>query len=114
MTPLELALGYMDIFFSGEDLDRLEAILDTGCQFRGPFYQFDSAQEYIASLKADPPVDCNYKIIHSFEQNNVVNLIYYFSKPDFSTMMSQLFQVLDNKITSMVLIFDSAAFVGKE
>ena len=114
MTPLELALRYMEIFFSGHNLDRLEDILHEDCQFRGPFYQFNSARDYIDSLESDPPVDCGYKIIHSFEQGDVVNLVYYFSKPGVSTIMSQLFQVNENKITSIVLIFDSAAFSGKE
>lgn len=113
MTPLKLALSYMEIFFSGMDLDRLGDILHEDCRFHGPFYQFESAQQYIESLKVDPPVDCRYQIIHTFEQDNVVNLIYYFSKPGVSTIMSQLFEVLDNKITSIVLIFDSAAFAGK-
>ena len=114
MTPQELALRYMEIFFSGKELDRLEDILHENCKFRGPFHQFNSALDYIASLKADPPQNCNYKIIHTFEQDNVVNLVYYFSKPGVSTIMSQLFDVLDDKFTSMVLIFDSAAFTGKD
>ena len=88
MTPHDLALRYMEIFFSGRELYRLEDILDEDCQFRGPFYQFDSAQDYITSLKADPPVSSSYNIIHSFEQGNVVNLIYEFSKPGASTIMS--------------------------
>jgi len=110
MTPLELAICYMEIFFSGKDLDRLEAILHEEFQFRGPFYQFHSAQEYIACLKADPPVDCSYNINHTFEKNNVANLIYSFSKPGVSTTMSQLFEARDNKIVKMVLIFDREAF----
>ena len=113
MTPLELAFRYMEIFFSGKDLARLLDILHEGCQFQGPFYQFSSATEYIISLEADPPVDCSYKIIHSFEQSNVVNLIYEFSKPGVSTTMSQLFEMHDNKIISIVLIFDSAAFTSE-
>ncbi|MEJ2179770.1 MAG: nuclear transport factor 2 family protein [Gammaproteobacteria bacterium] len=114
MTPQELALRYMEIFFSGKEFDRLEDILHEDCKFRGPFNQFNSALDYIASLKADPPQNCSYKIIHTFEEDNVVNLVYYFSKPGVSTIMSQLFDVLDDKFTSMVLIFDSAAFTGKD
>lgn len=114
MTPLELAHHYMEVFFSGNDLDRLETILHEECNFRGPFYHFTSAQQYIASLKADPPFGCSYTIIRAFEKDNVVNLIYNFSKPGISTTMSQQFEVRDNKIASMVLVFDSAAFAGKE
>ena len=114
MTPLDLSLHYLEILFSGKDLDRLETILHEELQFRGPFYQFDSAQEYITSLKTDPPLGWSYKIIHAFEQDNIVNLVNYFSKPGVNTIMSQLFQVIDNKITNMVLIFDSAAFTGED
>ncbi len=114
MTPHDLALRYMEIFFSGKDLDRLGTILHEEFQFRGPLYQFDSAQDYIASLKADPPANCSYNIIYSFEQVNLVNLIYEFSKPGVATVMSQLFGVLDNKISNIELIFDSGAFAGKD
>jgi hypothetical protein len=110
MSALEIALRYMEIFFSGRDLDRLDEVLHRALQFRGPFYQFDSAQEYIASLNADPPMDCGYEILCSFEKDDFVNLVYRFSKPGISTVMSQIFEVRDNKICSIELIFDSAAF----
>ena len=79
-------------------------------KFRGPLLQFDTARDYIASLKADPPVDCNYRILHTFEKENIANLFYNFSKPGSTTIMSQLFEVQNDKITRIVLIFDSAVF----
>jgi len=113
MSALGLALRYMEIFYSGKELDRLEEILHDKLQFRGPLYQFDSSRQYIASLKDDPPTDCSYRILHTFEKDDTVNLIYDFSKPGITTTMSQLFEVVDNKIAHIELIFDSAVFAGK-
>ncbi|WP_455197484.1 hypothetical protein [Kaarinaea lacus] len=113
MSALGLALRYMEIFYSGKELDRLEEILHDSLQFRGPLYQFDSARQYIASLKDDPPTDCSYRILHTFEKDDTVNLIYDFSKPGITTTMSQLFKVVDNKIAYIKLIFDSEVFAGK-
>lgn len=114
MSALDVALRYMEIFYSGRDLGRLTRILREDCQFQGPFFQFNSAQEYIASLKADPPRDCSYRILHAFEKDNIVNLIYEFAKPGITTNMSQLFHVQDGKIARILLIFDSAVFGGKK
>ena len=113
MSALDLAFRYMEIFFSGKELDRLQGILHDDLKFRGPLYQFNSAREYIASLQADPPIDCSYKIFHAFEKENVVNLLYNFEKPGISAIMSQLFEVRDSKIINIVLIFDSAAFTDR-
>ncbi|WP_455208502.1 nuclear transport factor 2 family protein [Kaarinaea lacus] len=113
MSALDLVFRYMEIFFSGMELDRLQDILHDDLKFRGPLYQFNSAREYIASLQADPPFDCSYKIVHAFEKENAVNLLYNFSKPGISTIVSQLFEVRDGKIINIVLIFDSVAFIGR-
>ncbi|WP_455220889.1 hypothetical protein [Kaarinaea lacus] len=114
MSALDLALRYMEIFYSGREPDRLQSILHTDLQFRGPFVQFDSAQDYIASVEADPPVGCSYRLLNAFENENVANLLYEFSKQGITTTMSQLFEVQNDKITRIVLIFDSAVFAGKE
>jgi hypothetical protein len=113
MSALGLALRYMEIFYSGKELDRLEEILHDTLQFRGPLYRFDSARQYIESLKNDPPTDCSYRILHAFEKDDTVNLIYDFSKSGITTTMSQLFKVVDNKIAHIELIFDSAVFARK-
>ena len=110
MTPLDVALQYMDIFYSGRELERLYAIMADGLRFEGPFFRFDSAHDYVASLLSDPPVGCEYQLLHAFEKGPLVNLIYEFSKPNIRTTMSQLFEVRDGKITSVRLIFDSGAF----
>ncbi len=110
MAPLDVALKYMDIFFSGRELERLREILADDLVFSGPLYQFDSSRAYLESLQSAPPVDCSYKIVQAFENGPLVNLIYEFSKPSLRTHMSQLFEIRHDKIASMLLIFDTRKF----
>lgn len=110
MKPLELALTYMDIFFSGTNLDALHYILDEDCIFEGPFFQSRSAKEYITALKADPSKNCSYTLIKSLEHESTACLFYQFEKPGVSTPMAQLFEMRNNKIYKIILIFNTAAF----
>ncbi len=110
MTNLETALKYMDIFYSGGDFDGLAEIFSVDLQFEGPFFRFDSAADYINNLKSDPPVGCEYRLIRVFESTGSVNLIYEFIKGEFRTPMSQLFEFENDRITRILLIFDTAGF----
>jgi hypothetical protein len=112
MNPIQLANEYMEIFFSGKDLNRLEKILHKECKFTGPFYQFRTSREYIDQLKKDPPNDFNYEIIKSYQDENSACLIYKFIKPLINTFMAQIFEVSENRITSIKLIFDTRIFQG--
>jgi hypothetical protein len=110
MKPIDLALRYMEIFFSGKDLERLKDILAEDLSFTGPLYTFNSAKDYINSLKEDPPCGMKYEIIKSFEDESGANLIYNFHKENISTTMTQLFEVKDDKISKINLVFDIKAF----
>ena len=109
MKPMELALKYMEIFFSGEDTEELSQLFAEDLTFRGPLYEFNSAQDYINSLKTDPPRGVAYEIIGSFEDSSSARLVYRFTKPGVSTLMAQLFEVRDDKISKIVLVFDTGA-----
>ncbi|GJL79931.1 MAG: hypothetical protein NPINA01_29200 [Nitrospinaceae bacterium] len=111
MEPIQLALKFMDIFFPGENLEKLRPLLADDFSFSGPFYQFDSAEDYIKSIEVDPPKEFQYKIIRSFEDDSSACLIYEFIKPGVSTPMAQWFEVKDGKISRILLIFDAGAFV---
>ena len=100
----------MDIFFSGGDVEELYHILSQDCTFRGPFYEFDSAEDYINSLKSDPPQNVAYEILKSFEDVSSACLIYRFSKSGICTLMAQLFECSHDRIRKIVLIFDTGAF----
>ena len=112
MDPLKLALKYMEIFYSGKDLERLKDILADDISFTGPLYTFNSVEDYINSLIKDPPLGMKYKIIKSFEDDNGACLIYNFHKENISTVMAQLFEVKNEKICKINLIFDSKAFTN--
>lgn len=110
MSPLDLALQYMEIVYSGRDFERLYRIVSADLIFQGPFFRADTAREYVESLIADPPDAFEYEILHAFESGESANLIYEFSKPGVLTPMSQLFDTIDGKIAHILLIFDSDAF----
>lgn len=110
MRPLELAQKYMDIIFSAEDYDQLKYILADDLQFRGPLYSFDTASDYIGAMQANPPTDFKYQILHSYEDDISACLVYRFSKPGVSTIMVQTFDIANNKIKGIRLIFDRHAF----
>ncbi len=110
MPAVDLVIQYLDIFFSGENLTELYDIFSADLKFHGPWINCTSPREYIESLQEDPPEECSYEIIHIFEKNNYVNIIYRFKKPGITTLMSQLFEVHNEKIVAIQLIFDSATF----
>ena len=108
--PLKLANRYMEVFYGGEPIDNLTGLLSEKFSFEGPFHKFNSAFEYIESLKSDPPRESEYKIIETYENENSACLVYHFSKPGISTIMSQIFEVTNGKISKIILIFDTADF----
>ena len=110
MKSLDLALKYMNIFYSNTDIMALRPLLADNLVFEGPLFQFDSARAYLDSLKGDDRAGLAYKIIQSFESESSACLIYQFSKPGISVPMAQLFEIEDDKISKIVLIFDTGPF----
>ena len=110
MSPLNLAEKYMDILFPGSDPELLRPLLGKPFLFEGPFFTFETAEAYIQSLKADPPIDFSYELLKSWEDDSSACLIYQFSKPGISTPMVQWFEVNNSKIVKILLVFDSAVF----
>ena len=110
MKPLDLALQYMDSFFGEKPIEELATILDEHCSFVGPFHTSDTADAYIASLQKSPPDNVHYEIIRAYQDVNSACIIYQFLKSDISTPMAQLFEVRNEKICSIQLIFDTGVF----
>lgn len=110
MKPLELAKKYMDIVFGTNDFDQLRYILADNLQFRGPLYSFDTANDYINSMLESPPQDFKYELIKTYESRTSACLVYKFSKPGVSTIMTQVFETDNKKIKTIILVFDTAAF----
>lgn len=110
MKPLELAKRYMDILFTEQSPDLLRELLTGDCVFEGPFYTFNTAAEYIASLKEDPPTGFDYELIKAFDNDHSACLVYQFKKPGISIPMVQTFEVTNEGISRILLVFDTAAF----
>ena len=110
MTPLELALTYMDCVFTSGNLGQLRIILADHLKFRGPLLEFDNADNYVKSLRNDPPDGFDYELIKTYEDNTSACLVYRFSKPGVDAVMSQLFEVENEKIVSILLVFDASLF----
>ena len=110
MKALELAQRYMKIVFEGSDPAELASLFCEDLVFRGPLFSFDTAGDYIESLKSAPPEGFSYEIIRSFESESAACVVYQFSKPGISTPMAQLFETRDGRISRIVLIFDSGVF----
>lgn len=110
MKPLDLALKYMEIFYSDNDIEALGQILAKNFLFEGPFYQFDSAGDYLDSLRGDTREGLAYDLIKSFEDESSACLIYQFSKAGISIPMAQMFEIDGDKIGKIVLIFDTGSF----
>lgn len=108
--PLELANQYMQIFYGTQSLGALYDLFADNLLFKGPFFEFDSAIAYIESLRADPPKDCEVRIIKAYEDDDSACLVYEFVKPGVTTLMSQLFEIENGKICKILLVFDTAAF----
>ena len=103
----------MDIVFLTGDFSQLKHILADNLKFRGPLYNFDTAEDYIKSMQDAPPKDFKYQVIKSYEDSSSACLVYRFSKPGISTIMTQTFDTDNDKIRSILLIFDKSAFETK-
>lgn len=110
MTPLKLANRYMEIFYGEKSIDSLSDIFAEEFSFNGSFHEFSTSAEYIESLKSNPPVGLEYKIIQAYQNEKSACLVYQFCKAGISTIMSQVFEVENEKISKIILVFDTGAF----
>jgi len=83
-------------------------------KFTGPFYKFNTAEDYIESLKENMPVDAtSYEILQEYENENTCCLVYQSRTQGVDEIMAQLFEVNENKITRIRLIVDASRFLNK-
>lgn len=108
--PLELAERYMKSFFGQASLEAMREILADDLMFEGPFFKANSAKEYLDRLTEDPPQDVSYELEQVYADEKSACLIYVFSKPGVNTRMVQTFEVADDKIRNIKLVFDTGAF----
>lgn len=109
MNPTELAKIYMMSFFGKNPLEEMKSILAEDLIFTGPFYKYNTAEEYIQSLKENMPnVEISYKILQEYENENSCCIVYQTKKQGLEESMAQLFEVNENKITRIRLILDAS------
>jgi hypothetical protein len=97
----------MACVFKTGDLEALRKIFSDDLKFSGPFYNFDSADDYVNALRNNPPKNFKYKIIKSYFDNHSSCLIYEFLK---LRVLTTMFEIVDGKISHVLLIFDSRSF----
>jgi len=110
MKPLDIVQKYLDSFYGEAPLEEMKSLLADDLSFKGPFYEFDSAEAYFDALVANSPRDARYRILDMYQKDNSVCLIYQFSKPGVETTMVQIFEIKGDKIARIRLIFDPAVF----
>ena len=111
MGPLDMARKYMTILFDKGDLNELANVLAENLYFSGPFYEFHSADAYIDALKSGPPRDFQYEMIGAYEDGTTACLMYQFQKPGVSVPMAQYFETRHDRISRILLVFDTAPFI---
>ena len=105
MTNREIALEYIRHFCAG-DIEGLKPLLARNLKFSGTFHSFDSADEYLRSLKSDPPIKCQYRILSITENTDSVALFYEYEKPNGVMQIAQLFKMSKLQIDEILLVFD--------
>ncbi len=110
MTDRELALTYLRLFSAG-DIEGLADLLSPGLRFRGPLHCFDSAADYLESLRAAPPEPTPYRLISVTDDRDAVALFYEYLKPEQSLLIAQLFRIAQHRIEAIDLVFDSCRFM---
>ncbi|WP_299871793.1 hypothetical protein [uncultured Cocleimonas sp.] len=112
MNPTELAKIYMKSFFGEKPLEDLSSILSEDLKFAGPFYTFNTGEEYIESLRESMPADAiSYEILQEVEKGNSCCLVYQSKRHGVcgvDEIMAQLFEVSNNQIIRIRLILDAA------
>lgn len=111
MNPTKLATTYLNAFFGETPLEDIRDILSDDLQFTGPFYKYETADDYLASLKETLPEGVvNYEILKEIEKGNTCCIVY---KPEQDQEISaQLFEVVDNKITRIRFLADASRLLN--
>ena len=102
-------MEYLRCFCAG-DIDGLEPLLAADLHFTGTFHNYGSAGEYLDSLRNDPPEKCGYKVLSVTENEGSVAVFYEYRKPDRVMQLAQLFEIRNEQINDILLIFDGRDF----
>ena len=109
MNNRDMAMEFVKCFCAG-DADALVPLLSADLRFHGPFYNFGSADAYLASLKNDPLEQCGYRVLSITESEDSVSIYYDYEKSDRAITIAQLFKFKNQTISEILLVFDGRGF----
>lgn len=109
MTNKDAALSYIDSFCHS-DMAGLSELLADDLQFNGSLFQFHSRDEYLASLRENPPDESEYTILSITAESDSVAVFYLYEKPGQTPKLAQLFRFRGHKISHIDLVFDTRGF----
>jgi len=84
------ALEFINAFCE-TDLEALESLLSEDLQFVGSFFQFNTREEYINSLKNGALEKSHYALISVTDNPDHVAVFYKYIKPESELSVAQLF-----------------------
>ncbi len=112
MTNRERAMEFVASFCAG-DVGAIEQLLAEDLVFRGPLVQSDTREEYIKTLRADPPVVVSYTVLSITDNDSEVVVFYEYKKPEEVLTIAQLFQFTEQqRIKKSILVFVVGSLVG--
>ena len=109
MNNREVAMEFLRYFCAG-DVDGLGSLLAEDLRFNGPLYQFSSRVAYLDSLRSDPLEQCSYRVLSVTESEDSVSIYYDYEKSNGTITIAQLFRFRDQKISELLLVFDTRGF----
>ena len=107
-TNRDLALDFVRCFSQG-DVDGLLPLLDEELRFRGPLFEFDCRDDYLAALRSDPLDEVAFRLlaVTDDEEEDTVAVFWVYEKVGSSLTIAQLFKFGDRRIREIVLVFDT-------
>ena len=109
MNKQELAIEFVKRFCTG-DVDGLAPLLADDLQLEGPLFQFRSSGDYLDSLRKDPPVNGDYRLLSVTDSDDHVSIFYEYRRSEGAITIAQLFKFRDQKISEILLVFDGREF----
>ena len=103
-----MAIEFVKCFCAG-DVSALAPLLTPDLKLKGPFFEFDSAEAYLDSLKYDLE-KCGYRVLSITESKGSVSIYYDYEKSDLIITIAQLFKFKGHKISEILLVFDGRGF----
>ena len=110
MDRVEIAKEFIKRFCRG-DVEGLEELLHEALRFQGPLFRFNSRSDYLESLRRDPPKKSQFRVLSVTENEEEVSIYYEYGKENGFLTIAQLFRFENDKISEILLVFDSKGLV---